>query len=195
MTLKEIAMRIDKTNKNEDTVCPTDFDEEFDHNFSYGDQDSLKSYWMGNWCCTDTCVGYKMYFLNDEPVAVSTQPGRKCDVNIEWFSEELALKVRDYLLSLEIEKDKFCFQIEDINHDIGDGYRICYNNQIINNDKAMLNNQHIKILEHIKDEPDYGIGSTLKVELSNGDSKTVDVKDLRFAFNLSENSNLITDEK
>ena len=98
MKIIEIANKIDKSKKNEEFVETDQFSDEFGYEFDWVEQDRLKSYWIGNWYCTDSYVGFKMYFLNDVPVAVSSQSGRKSEEKFEWFSEELALRVRDYLI-------------------------------------------------------------------------------------------------
>jgi hypothetical protein len=57
-------------------------------------------FWIRSWICTDTRVGLAFYFLDGEPVATSWQQGRKCDENIDFFSNEAAEKVREWLLSM-----------------------------------------------------------------------------------------------
>jgi len=183
MKLIDISKRIDKSKNNEDYVDSETISNEFNLDLYYVKQDKLKSYWIGNWCCTDTWVGYKMYFLDDEHVAVSSQATRKSDENIEWFSKELALKIRDYLLSLMIKEDEK-FTIGDINEDIGEGYKINFNEQIINRDKAEFNGEQVKILEYIKETPNWGIDTKLKIELTNGEIREVEVEELDFRFNI-----------
>lgn len=101
MKLIDIANKIDKSKKNESHINITDFDSEFNINLDYYiEQDRLKAYYIGNWYCTDSYVGCRMYFFDDEPVAISFQQGRKFDEEFRWFSKDNALKVRDYLLSL-----------------------------------------------------------------------------------------------
>ncbi len=50
--------------------------------------------------CTDTHVGVRAYFLDDEFVALSIQPYRKADEEFEFVSQEAADKVEQYLRSL-----------------------------------------------------------------------------------------------
>lgn len=185
MKLADIAKKIDKSKINESEIDITDFSTEFNCDFKYVDQDRLKAYYIGNWCCTDSWVGWRMYFFDEEPVAFSFQPGRKCDQEFEWFSKEKALKVRDYLLSLMSKDDEeLGLNFRNINDDIGEGFKIQFNNQIINPDKATYNGEQIYILERIKDDPDYGIDQNLKIKLKSGEEKVVNIKDLDFKFNL-----------
>jgi len=184
MKLIDIANKIDKSQKNESYVDIEDFSSEFDFEFGFNlQQDRIKCYWIGNWYCTDSYVGYRMYFLDDEPVAVSTQGGRKSNEEFEWFSKELALKVKNYLVSLMSEElhIKLC----DINDDIGDSFKINFNEEILNPNKAIYNGEPIEILEQIKDKNNWGIGTELRIKLLSGEEKIVDIKEIDFKFNLA----------
>lgn len=184
MKLIEIANRLDKSKNNEDWVDITKVGEELGIYIDIISQDRLKCYWVGNWYCTDSYVGYRMYFLDDKPVAFSIQNGRKCDEDFNWFSMELAKNTREYLLSLIVEKDnELNIDTCSINEDIGDGFKISFNSQILNKDKVKLNNESVKLVERIKNKP-YGIDDMYKVELPNGEIKEVEIKDLEFGFNI-----------
>ena len=186
MKLIDIANKIDKSNKNESYVNTDQFSSELNYEFDWIEQDRLKAYWIGNWYCTDSYVGYRMYFLDDEPVAFSTQVGRKCNEIFNWFSKELALKTRDYLISImpNNKEDDLNFNLCDINKDVGGNYKIEYNSQILNPDKAVYNGKPIKILERIKEIPDWGIDKKLKIQLSNGEERIVNIEELDFKFHL-----------
>ena len=189
MKLIEIANKIDKSERNKSYVDLEDLINEFnlDFNLYYVDQDRLKSYYICNWLCTDSWVGWRMYFLDDEPVAVSSQVGRKYGEEFEWFSKEIALKVRDYLISLNQKSDdELNLRLCNIDDDIGNSFKIGFSGQILNPDKATYNGELIKILERIKETPDYGIDKNLKVRLSNGEEIIINVKDIDFKFNLKE---------
>lgn len=183
MKLIDIAKRIDKSTENENWVDIQELGYELDINVDYTEQDRLKSYWIGNWYCTDSYVGYKMYFLDDEPVAFSTQTGRKSDENFEWFSLDCVKKVREYLLSLIVKEEGINVSICDINEEIGDSFKIQFNGEILNKDRVMLNGEKVEILERIKNKP-YGIDTELKVKLSSGKEKHVNVRDLDFGIHV-----------
>jgi len=185
MKLIDIANKIDKSERNESYVNTDQFSSEFNYEFDWVKQDRLKAYWIGNWYCTDSYVGYRMYFLDDEPVAFSIQKGRKWSEKFNWISKELALKVREYLISIMPKReDELNIKICDINEDIGDSYKIEFNSQILNPDNAMLYGESIKILERIKETPDWGIDKMLKIRLSNGKEEIVDIKELDFKYHL-----------
>jgi hypothetical protein len=131
MKLIDIVQKIDKSQGNESYVDVTDFNCELDLNLDYTKQDRLKAYFIGNWLCTDSWVGFRMYFLDDEPVAVSSQMGRKSDEEFKWFSKNVALKVRDYLLSLVKENnDDLNLTICDLNDEYGDCYTVEFKGNI-----------------------------------------------------------------
>ena len=185
MKLIDIANKIDKSKKNESQVDTMEFSSELNYEFDYVSQDRLKAYWIGNWYCTDSYVGHRMYFLDDEPVAVSTQTGRKSNETFKWFSKELTLKVKDYLISLMSKDDELNIMVCDINRDIGDSFKISFNGEILNPKNATYNGgESIEILERIKDTPDWGIDEMLKVRLNSGEEKVLNVRDLDFKFNL-----------
>lgn len=52
------------------------------------------------WICTDTEVGYRAYFLDDELIAIGCQFGRKCNEDMHYTSKTSYSKLRDYILSL-----------------------------------------------------------------------------------------------
>jgi hypothetical protein len=126
-----------------------------------------------------------MYFLDDEPVAFSIQKGRKYDEMISWFGKELALKVKEYLITLlSEEEDDLNIEFCDINEDIGETYKIDFNSQILNYNTALLNSEPVKIVEIIKEKPDWGIDQMLKIQLLNGDEIIINIKELDFKFHV-----------
>lgn len=64
----------------------------------------LVSYFGYSWICTDTRVGLRFYFLNDELVCASFQPGRKSDESFDWVSIETKQKVRSFVANKLVEE-------------------------------------------------------------------------------------------
>jgi len=100
-------------------------------------EDALKSYFYANWRCTDTLVGGRIYYLHDEPVAVSWQEGRKCCEDIEFLSVETAEKLKAFLMDCIIV-DPNKYDIVEENKDLGNGYRISYGSQLVTNKAKYL---------------------------------------------------------
>lgn len=187
MKIRDIINKIDKSEENEDWVDVSLLCNEFNLYDYYGSQNRLKSYWLGNWCCTDTWVGYKLYFLDDEPVCFSIQKARKSDEVFKWFSKELAIKTKEYILSLISEdEEELNWDYCDVNEDIGDSYKIHYNGQVTNWSKATLNGEFVKFIERIRHENDWGIDKEVKIQLNNGEEKIVNIQDLDFKYHLIE---------
>lgn len=188
MKLIDIAKRIDKSDKNQSWVDTQELGEELGIDVPWKEQNRIKSYWIGNWYCTDTYVGWEMYFFDDKPVAVSSQSGRKSNKEFEWFNLELAREVKEYLLTLLVnEEESLNLSVCDINDEIGDSFKISFNGQILNEDKATLNGEKVEILERIKNKP-YGIDDELKIKLLNGEERVVNIKDLDFSFHVLNES-------
>lgn len=184
----EISRKIDKSKSNEAYVDITDFDDEFNFNFDYIEQERLKAYWIGNWYCTDSYVGWRMYFLDEEPVAVSSQLGRKSSETFEWFSRELALKVKAYLISIMVKQneDELNIKLCNLNEDVGDSYKIEFNSQILDYKNVVYQGKSVEILERIKDNPDWGIEKNLRVKLPNGNETVLNVNELDFKYHLTQ---------
>ena len=124
MRLIDLANKIDKSKKNESFVNITNLNKEFDCIFDRIEQDRFKAYWIGDWYCSDFWVGWRMYFFDDLPVAISSQINRNGNEEFEWFSKDVALKVRDYLFSSMPQKDDYLnLKICDINGYIGENYQ------------------------------------------------------------------------
>jgi hypothetical protein len=106
MKLKDILRRVDKSNPN--WCCLDSVHEEVLHSqqrqeFGIRDwpkQERLKCYTLIRWLCTDTVVGWDVFFLDDEPVFYTTQDARKSDVKYTWASQDAFGKVQAFLESL-----------------------------------------------------------------------------------------------
>ena len=184
MNIIDIANKIDKTEKNEEWIDLREIANKLDldiysADISY-DQDRLKCYWVSRWLCDVEYVGQRMYFFDDEPVAISSKS--KCDEYFQWFSEECARKVRDYLLSFEREKE-LLISLIDINDEMrAEGIKISSINEIIDTDRVFYNDEKVEIKELIRS----GSYEDLIITLSNGEDKKVNIRDLLFKYRLNE---------
>ncbi|MGN5650352.1 hypothetical protein [Bacillus sp. Brlt_9] len=184
MKISEIAQRLDKSKENESCIDTEEMGEEFGIDVPYVNQERLKCYWIGNWHCTDSYVGYRMYFFDDKPVALTVQIGRKYDEEFHWFSLEAATKVKEYLLSLVVKKEEeLNIDIWDLSKEIGNSFKIDYNSEIIKTDKVTFNGEKVKLIKRIKNKEN-GIDTMQKIQLPNGETKEVDIKELRFGYHI-----------
>lgn len=186
MKLKNIVQQIDKSEQNKCGVDTMALGEELHLDIPYVNQTRLTSYWVGNWYCTDTYVGYKLYFFDDAPVAFTSQTARKSDEIFHWFSLDTTKKIKDYLLSLLIEEEMpFQVKICDLEEDIGDSFKIAFNSQILNQDRILYQGEKATLLERLKNKP-YGISTLCKIQLPNGQIKEVEIEELDFGYHLTE---------
>ena len=75
------------------------YEDNYIHSQDYSNP-ALHYFWLESWLCTDTHVGTRVYFLEDEAVAVSQQESRKCDENF-YFVRENVGKLYDFLSKLK----------------------------------------------------------------------------------------------
>lgn len=155
MLLKDIISNLDKSEQNEDRSIVWDLEDmgvEVGLQLECGTHQNmndykLKCYWIANHYCTDTFVGYRAYFLEDKFVALSYQPARKSDEVYEWVSKEAFIKVRNYILSLQVEESvDFPEKFLDMEEDFGKGYPVQYTGQLLRKD-VWLDKEMVRVKE------------------------------------------------
>ncbi len=136
----KIAQMLENLIKGENTEdrlwsVPDDLLYEFNlqqHSYlSLEDTDCFKCYWLAKHLCTDSHVGFRVYFLDGKPVAMSHQTGRKCGETFEWVSIEAFKNTHSFLLSL-IEDDELPTpNMLDFEEELGEGYPVDYVGQLL----------------------------------------------------------------
>jgi hypothetical protein len=119
MKWSEAIKNLDTSPENEAFVDIEPIAKAVGISFYYVDQNWLKKFWITKWLCTDTYVGLAVYTLDGEPVAISTQTGRKMDEHISFLSEAAFKKVQEFIYKLwraelEEEPSEFVNLEEDI---------------------------------------------------------------------------------
>lgn len=189
MKLKELINRVDKSKQFEDEVSIYEIGEkEFNlYNLDYNIiQDKLISFWLGNWYCTDSYVGYKVYFFDNKPVAVSSQTGRKMDEKIEWLSKESYKLVKEYVLTFLIEQEDESFKLVDLEEEVSEGYKIKFNSQLFDYHKTKVKyyDNDVKIIKLAKDPNKYGIDQDVLIQFEDKTEKWINIKELVFKYNI-----------
>lgn len=185
MKIKDIFQNVNKTNAEK--VDVQYFAEEaFNINqyIHYIESERLIAYSFSEWLCTDTHVGHKAYFFDGEPVAIGSKLYRKSDEEFEWISKEAYKKVKSYIVSLIfLEEDEDDFEWSDLEQEIGDGYKLEFYSQLLQEHKenAILNGEKVKILRN--DGNEYTC-KNVEIQLPNGTKKYVPITDLLFLFNV-----------
>jgi hypothetical protein len=102
MNLKQLIDQVEKIPKNECWISLEDIASEVGLSYYGGfELHELKCYFTkANWICTDTRVGIRAYYLNNELVVISAQQGRKCEEEFEWVSKESFENIRNLVLEL-----------------------------------------------------------------------------------------------
>lgn len=161
MKLKELMDRVDKSKQFECGVSIYEIAEnEFNiFNIDYNiEQTRLTCFWLGNWYCTDSYVGYKIYFFDDKPVGVTIQEGRKDSEHFEWLSKESYKIVKQYILTFLIEQEDERFIITDLEEEFNEDYTIHFNSQLFDyhKDKVTLDGNKIEFGMHFSIKEDAG---------------------------------------
>ena len=138
---------------------------------------------LKQWYCTDTWVGIDVIYLNNSPVAVTNQVGRKMDVNIYFLSEEAKNSVKDYLISLYNNQQDYaeCLTEDDLNEEMGDYFKIEYSSQVLYK-TAWLNGEQVEITQKPRNLNNNINLYTIAIKHKDGVEKWVDVKELDFEY-------------
>lgn len=121
-----------------------------------------------------------MYFLDGDPVGYSCQNGRKSKLDVYWFSDDCADRVKKYIMSLIIEDDDCVYETEDIDKDAGDVYFLDYNSQVLDFSKGT---HHGK--KFIVEEVEYGIAAKkLKIFTEDDERIEINVNEVEFQYRL-----------
>jgi hypothetical protein len=119
MNLKDAIANVNKDPSNDGWASPSLVADALGLSlYYYNNSDRLKKYWINHWLCTDTYVGLAVYFLDDEPIGVSYQSGRKYPEEFEWLSQEAVDKTFSFLVTLFIQDDNIIFA--DLEKDIAE---------------------------------------------------------------------------
>jgi hypothetical protein len=190
MKLKDILQRVNKSEAFKDKIYIGDIAERvFDLPYiqNWDDQDRLVSYYLRNWLCTDAYVGYKVYFLDNKPVAVSSQSGRKSVEHFQWVSEEDYKAVIDYVMTFADKLDNL-IDIVDLEQEIPDTYKIEYYGQLLSHHKsnAIYNDKKVKVLNYRSAYNANGKYNPemVQIEDENNTTEWVETKSLLFPLNI-----------
>ena len=150
---------------------------------NYDDPVNLTTNHLKQWYCTDTWVGIDVIYLNNHPVAVTNQIGRKCDVNIYFLSEEAKNLVKEYLLSLYSNQQDYSEYLteDDLNEDMGDYFKIEYSSQVLYK-TAWLNGEQVEITQKPRNLNNNFNLHTVAIKHKDGVEEWVDVRELDFEY-------------
>ena len=159
---------------------------------NWEEQEVITSYYFGDWYCTDHKVGYKVYFFNDVPVAISTQLFRKATEKFEWVSNDTYNKVKAYVLTFEVTPEDD-INLVDLDKELGETYKVNFYCQMYTHHKkkAIHKGLDVKIVDFKDSTLDKEINKysreTVKIKFADASNKWVEPKELDFNYNLTEN--------
>ena len=150
---------------------------------NYDDPVNLTTNHLKQWYCTDTWVGIDVIYLNNSPVAVTNQVGRKIDVNIYFLSEEAKNSVKDYLISLYNNQQDCADYLteDDLNEEMGDYFKIEYSSQVLYK-TARLNGEKVEITQKPRKLNDKINLYQVAIKHKDGVEEWVDVRELDFEY-------------
>lgn len=104
MTIKEAFLQLVRSDETEERFIDLKGIAQCFQLYDWIEQDEtnprFRVYWLKTWYCTDTWVGYRAWFLDDELVAMTYQAGRKYDEEFSWVSKEAYDKSRKVIHEL-----------------------------------------------------------------------------------------------
>lgn len=188
MKLSELIAKVDRSKKNLLSADADAFCQALDINEYLGwDQrfdDRVKGYALTQWLCTDTHVGMNVYFMDDEPVAISSQTARKNDTDMYFVSSEAAQKVKDFILSLVEEQHPFNPSLVDLDEEMGDYYTVNYHSELLT-DKGLYGDDEVNV---VRRRMDYGEHvdewSKVDVTLPDGTQERIHLCDFKIPYHL-----------
>ena len=150
---------------------------------NYDDPVNLTTNHLKQWYCTDDWVGIDVIYLNNSPVAVTNQVGRKTDVNISFLSEEAKNSVKDYLISLYNNQQDCADYLteDDLNEEMGDYFKIEYSSQVLYK-TAWLNGEQVEITQKPRNLNNKINLHTVAIKHKDGAEKWIDVRELDFEY-------------
>ena len=152
----------------------------------------LRAYYIASHICTDTEVGILAYFLKDELVCVTKQSFRKSRLGmIGWVSKEKAEETKEYLLSLVVidEDEELELELLEFDYDMGIGYPVEYTGQNISN-SVIFEDEVCRVIED--NSKGYTNFHNIVIVKPNGDTITVDIRDCKIPYRITENSDLFS---
>ena len=153
------------------------------YHHNYDGPVNLTTNHLKQWYCTDTWVGIDVIYLNNSPVAVINQVGRKIDVNIYFLSEEAKNSVKDYLISLYNNQQDCADYLteDDLNEEMGDYFKIEYSSQVLYK-TAWLNGEQVEITQKPRNLNNKINLHTVAIKHKDGVEKWIDVRELDFEY-------------
>ncbi|MDD5151278.1 MAG: hypothetical protein PHC28_12530 [Flavobacterium sp.] len=197
MKLRYLIENLDKSPANEAYIDIDELAKEFGiyQDFFVESTERLQGYYLSKWNCSGSWIGQIAIFLDNEFVGYSSQDGRKSDKKYYFLNRVLCDKLKHYIISLIFYRDYTADVCVDLDEEIGDGYTIEYNSELLNKfAKYLPTGEFVTILNWVKPidelEEQYidtelsGIysGSISKIKFEDGIEKLVQTNTLEIPY-------------
>lgn len=140
----------------------------------------VRGYPLIKWICTDTWVGTTVYYLDDEPICVSTQTARKNDTYYYFVSKEAADKLRALILSLPHSSEEDKITLIDEDEEVGEDYTLSFTGQLLT-DKGFVDGKPCKVVNKFREN---FISQKVEVEFEDGTRKVLNIGDFHIPLNV-----------
>jgi hypothetical protein len=132
--IRDLINAVDRSEKNTDSADIDEFCRALNLNEYPGwnkqFDEAVKGHWLIKWYCTDTWVGYQVYYMDNEPVAISVQTARKSSASYQFVSLEAATKLRKFILEC-LGESEFTPDIMDQDEETDPYYTVSYSSQLL----------------------------------------------------------------
>lgn len=190
MKMHELFARINKGDQNHTDPDIDDWANAFDISVPWDSdaQDQLEKrlsgYWAVKWYCTDTWVGTILYFLDGEPLGISSQGGRKCGVEVSFVSEEMAEKLRQVLIELCVPNKPNGVSLINMDEEVGESYTIGYGSQLLTKE-GLYNGEPATVVKTFERYDEIDKWTTLVVNTEHGE-QTINMDEFLIPYPIEE---------
>jgi len=179
MLLKDIFENTLKTDANSNYADIEEFASALGLPYTSWDDrfsERVKGYWVAPWYCTDEYVGMAVYFLDDKPLAVSMQTGRKSSPEYEFYSHEAAKACINFILELQGELE-YNYSVANLEEDHKNNiYHVSYGSQLLT-DVGYYNDKKVKVVETFEKMDEISNWNFVVVEDETGERTKISLKE------------------
>lgn len=181
MILSELIKNIDKSEKNSNSPNIDHYANELGviNNSWFGEAEKIQVFWL--WKCydTDSYVGIEAIYLENEFIGLNTTTGRKNgDGDLEFFSKDASIKLRDYILSLSQDDEEDEVSIIDMAEEMGEGVPISYSSELLTKTLfCTINNETVNVTNSWERDKDYKQWSMVEIKYESGTTETRSLKE------------------
>jgi hypothetical protein len=140
----------------------------------------VKKHWLAKWLCTDTWVGSAVFYMDDEPVAISRQSARRSDEEIEFVSKETAEKIRKYIVELTANPDEI--KLVDMDAEVGDHYIVQWTRALLTK-KGIYNGKEVTLTHPSHQAVE--LSKTVTVSDNAGNTVEIGIEDFKIPYHVA----------